>query len=439
MTKDNRSARRLAFESVERARLLLEYDGGDIGGWDYGDIGYHGGGGGGGGYGGHTEKLYTAFIAPFGRVARAFKYAAEDILNSLNLVFRTLTTLSPAKLREARKKFEARKNAIGAEWKPIVDNALKVIATSDLGVIAFGLYPQYYLGALFTKGGVDAAVGLLDALSASGWLSSDWKSQSRTPRSSSSSTSSAAASAGAASAPSLKSRLNSLFGIPDDSNESRAYHGAQSIKAMLFEADEDEMTKEQFLEILNDPKFKAKLDELRKESEQAVSDTVNELINDVLAPALKNYKEVKGSIEKLKNAKSISDIDAPLSVLKSNAQGKDKEFDKLAEDVKKSIMIRSMEDAALGEEINKKKRDGEKLTGDDLAAAIKAAREESNAVFETLGRMSSANDSDIERSLKDHLVGIINSKIAPTPQGNDVSKFVEDQISRAENSGGGTQ
>ena len=54
---------------------------------------------------GDAEDLYNVFVAPFTDVLKSASLATQDTLNSLNLVFRQLTTLSPKKMEQNLKEF----------------------------------------------------------------------------------------------------------------------------------------------------------------------------------------------------------------------------------------------------------------------------------------------------------------------------------------------
>ena len=58
---------------------------------------------------GDAEELYNVFVAPFTDVVKAAALTGQDVLNSLNLIFKQLITLSPKKMEANLKEFENRK------------------------------------------------------------------------------------------------------------------------------------------------------------------------------------------------------------------------------------------------------------------------------------------------------------------------------------------
>ena len=74
-------------------------------------------------YSGASGRLYKAFIEPFVDVAKGVAIAGQSILNSLKLIFDTLTTISPKKLVKARDNYNKRKNVLDREWEPLLKKA----------------------------------------------------------------------------------------------------------------------------------------------------------------------------------------------------------------------------------------------------------------------------------------------------------------------------
>ena len=118
---------------------------------------------------GDAEDLYNVFVAPFTDVLKSASLATQDTLNSLNLVFRQLTTLSPKKMEQNLKEFEARKAKINEKWKPIMDGADIALQAGDAGLLAMVVAPQLYLGAKLGKAGAEAPKNVATYLNQSGW------------------------------------------------------------------------------------------------------------------------------------------------------------------------------------------------------------------------------------------------------------------------------
>jgi hypothetical protein len=118
---------------------------------------------------GDAEELYNVFVAPFTDVLKSASLATQDTLNSLNLVFRQLITLSPKKMAQNQKEFEARKAKINEKWKPLMDGADVALNAGDAGLLAMVVAPQLFLGAKLGKAGLEAPKNVATYLNQSGW------------------------------------------------------------------------------------------------------------------------------------------------------------------------------------------------------------------------------------------------------------------------------
>ncbi len=92
------------------------------------------------------NTLYKAFVEPFVDVAKAVKLTSQDVLNTFKLVFKTLITISPEKLVEAREDYEDVKQDLDREWEPILESARGAIEKSDFGIAAFAMAPNLFFG-----------------------------------------------------------------------------------------------------------------------------------------------------------------------------------------------------------------------------------------------------------------------------------------------------
>ena len=143
---------RQILQEQERSRSLLEYDD------DYG--------GGGDGEGG---ALYKAFVKPFVDVLGAAKLASQNILNDIKLVFKTLITISPKKLVEARKEWRTTKDSLDKEWDPIMKQAKQSVGNSDVGILAFSVAPNLFFANQIGKFATSAPSTVVDYFEKAGW------------------------------------------------------------------------------------------------------------------------------------------------------------------------------------------------------------------------------------------------------------------------------
>ena len=118
---------------------------------------------------GDAEELYNVFVAPFTDVVKSASLATQDTLNSLNLVFKNMITLSPKKMEQNMKEFEARKAKIDAKWQPLMDSADVALKSGDAGLIAMVVAPEIYLGAKLGKAGAEAPKNVANYLGDAGW------------------------------------------------------------------------------------------------------------------------------------------------------------------------------------------------------------------------------------------------------------------------------
>lgn len=111
--------------------------------------------------------LYKAFVSPFVDVIKAGNLFTKDMLNIFSLAFNTFFSLDPATIRESREKYNARREKIAAEWKPLMDKAKASIEKSDVAILGMVMAPNLYFGVLGAKiagSGVNTADEYLQAL-----------------------------------------------------------------------------------------------------------------------------------------------------------------------------------------------------------------------------------------------------------------------------------
>ena len=101
---------------------------------------------------GDAGELYNVFVAPFTDVVKSGVLASQDILNSLNLVFKTMITLSPKKMEQYAKEYDARKDKINAKWEPLMKSADIALESGDAALLMAVTNPSMFLGGKLGKG-----------------------------------------------------------------------------------------------------------------------------------------------------------------------------------------------------------------------------------------------------------------------------------------------
>lgn len=115
------------------------------------------------------NRLYTAFVTPFLDVAKAVKLTSQDVLNTFKLVFKTLTTISPEKLVDAREDYLETRKSLESEWRPILESAKTAIENSDFGIAAFAMAPNLFFGYQLGKFAKNVPGNIVDYFDEAGW------------------------------------------------------------------------------------------------------------------------------------------------------------------------------------------------------------------------------------------------------------------------------
>ena len=114
------------------------------------------------------EGFIKAMVSPFTDVLKVAKVATKDLLSIAKFNFDMITTLSPSKQAEARKKWEARNKGMESEWAEAMAPIDAAWEEGDAQLIAFMFNPAGFLGAKALDAGFDTAVGTRDMLDDAG-------------------------------------------------------------------------------------------------------------------------------------------------------------------------------------------------------------------------------------------------------------------------------
>ena len=114
------------------------------------------------------QGFIKAMTDPFKDVLNVAKVATKDLLSIAKFNFDMITTLSPSKQAEARKKWEARNKSLEKEWETAMAPIDAAWEEGDAQLIAFMLNPAGFLGAKAAGMVGDTAVGARDMLDDAG-------------------------------------------------------------------------------------------------------------------------------------------------------------------------------------------------------------------------------------------------------------------------------
>ena len=98
------------------------------------------------GQGGRHSDLWNTFVAPFTDIVKAASLSGQDILSAVKLNLDVLLALDPDTVKAAHDKYDKRKEALDAKWKPLMD-ANAAAGGGDAALLAFAVNPGHFLGA----------------------------------------------------------------------------------------------------------------------------------------------------------------------------------------------------------------------------------------------------------------------------------------------------
>lgn len=101
----------------------------------------------------HTDA-YNIFVRPFERVFKAARLVGMDLGNSIRLILKSVFTWDREKLKSALDEYDDKRQKINAEWKPIMDEANKLIGGTDPLFKMAVIGPQNY----FLLKGINASL-----------------------------------------------------------------------------------------------------------------------------------------------------------------------------------------------------------------------------------------------------------------------------------------
>ena len=384
-------------------------------------------------YGGGGGKLYKAFVSPFVDVAKAAQLTSQDILNSFKLIFKTLITISPKKLADARKEYNSTRDSLSKEWDPLMKRARASVEDSDFGIATFALAPNLFFGYQIGKFALDAPETIVDYFERAGW---------DVPMASL-----------------LRSAADSTdkpdFGRSDKSDSSDKsisdkirifFFGEAASKngPLMLEADEDKTTKitsknigTELNKYFKETGFDKQLDELATQLITAKKQHADELLS-----ASKNQID---TLKSFAAAKDIGEFEKSLAAAKTSGADVDaiqKKIDDLKKDLeKKSSDLKS--DKKFKEEIVKKAGKKE-MSDDDISkaadsAALEASKQALGQIKENLSESINEALSSMKKQIRDELMEDMPDEKSPyfkAVMSSTKGKELMDVINNAVNSVG---
>jgi len=346
-------------------------------------------------YGGMTTSEYRGLMKyltdPFKDVARAFALTGQDILNSLGLMFDTLTTLSPAKLKKARVEYQKRNAEIGRKWAPIMAAADEALSKSDLSLILFALNPAEVIGFRMGKAAFKTVKNIPSYLSEAGWeipllgalgivapkgeknreSKKDSNPEKKKP---------------------LRVRLNKIFyGSSDDFYGDYGGYGESISHSENIIKEEDEknekLTPQNFSEQLQDYLSAVGLDVELEKLYDSLYDSKKMQVDEVM----KDVNDQLEILKKFSNAKSFTDFDDIIKVAKS------KNIDVSVLEKKLSDLKKGLEKKAADLRKKLETDQTKKMSADQIDDAVKEAA--NKATSEALEELVASSKETLEKSL----------------------------------------
>ena len=114
------------------------------------------------------QGFIKAMTDPFRDVLNVAKVATKDLLSIAKFNFDMITTLSPSKQAEAKKKWEARNKKLEGEWATAMKPIDAAWEEGDMQLISFMMNPAGFLGFKAAAAGYDGLVGTRDMLDDAG-------------------------------------------------------------------------------------------------------------------------------------------------------------------------------------------------------------------------------------------------------------------------------
>ena len=102
------------------------------------------------GQGGRHSDLWNTFVAPFTDIVKAAALSGQDILSAVKLNLDVLLAIDPDTVKAAHEKYDKRKEALDAKWKPMMD-ANRAAGGGDFELLTFAVAPGAFLGAKFAE------------------------------------------------------------------------------------------------------------------------------------------------------------------------------------------------------------------------------------------------------------------------------------------------
>mgnify|MGYP001315427124 CR=1 FL=1 len=120
------------------------------------------------GQGGRHSDLWNTFVAPFTDIVKAAALSGQDILSAVKLNLDVLLAIDPDTVKAAHDKYDKRKEALDAKWKPLKD-ANAAAGGGDVALLAFAVNPGAFLGAKFAEKTLKTVPDVYTYMDEAGW------------------------------------------------------------------------------------------------------------------------------------------------------------------------------------------------------------------------------------------------------------------------------
>ena len=281
----------------------------------------------------YRGQLFKAFVEPFVDVAKSAKLFSQDVLNVLKLGFDTLNPLNftPASLRKARDKYKDRRDKIAREWEPLMKKASESMQNTDFALAAMVFAPNLFFGAQSVKAIAKAPRSVADYLETAGI---------RLPL-----LSAFASSGGSKTGGTLEDKLEALEKKYDAELKRQATERDRSTIAgrlRVFFFGEAAWQQGPLL-------TEAEGEEAPEMSRKVLGDALDELVKDILAPALAGVQEEMLAAKKEQAEALVTTANAVIGGLRSLAQANSPQgFEEALQKMEAGLAAVGAEDIDLG-------------------------------------------------------------------------------------------
>lgn len=116
----------------------------------------------------HT-LIYDAFVQPFVNVLKASKLLAMNVSNAVQTIFKIINIVDDDELEEVLEESNARRQEINKDWKPLMDEADRVLGSIDPIYMMSLVGPKTFMSIKGFGAGLAAGKTIAEVLTATRW------------------------------------------------------------------------------------------------------------------------------------------------------------------------------------------------------------------------------------------------------------------------------